>query len=119
MNEQSEQLYKGAAGVAFFIGIGALLFPKTLLKVYGVKEPLSGPGVFGWRLFALRNIWTGGRALTGDPAAREMIMLLQPPDIALFLKSYRDGDIPLITTIMACITASSVMIVSAIARSKS
>ena len=64
--DMSEQLYRAAGGIGFLVGVLALLFPRTLLKVYRVQEELTGPGIFGWRLFAIRNIFVGAQAVAGS-----------------------------------------------------
>lgn len=118
-NEQSEQIYRAIGGIELFIGIGSLFFPGLLMKLYGVKVDLGGPGRFGWGLFAIRNIYVGGKCLAGDAAARDTILAMQVPDIAVFWKCQKDGDIPTITAIMATLTAALVGGLSLVARSKS
>jgi len=114
----SEQLYRSAAAIGLLVGIGSLLFPKALLRIYGVTEEPSGIGLLGWRLFAVRNIWVGSQALNGSQAARDTVLAVQPPDILVFWHSYRAGHVPLPATIAATCTASAVLAISCLARSR-
>jgi hypothetical protein len=117
--KQSEQLYRTAGAIGLLVGIGALLLPERLIRLYGVSEELGGPGVFGWRLFGIRNISIGSQALAGNQAARDTVLAVQPPDILMFWHSYRAGLIPLPAAIAATCTASAVLAISCIARARS
>ena len=66
----SDRPGRTAAAVALAVGAGAAVAPGTLVRSYGVTEPLTGPGAFGWRLFASRNLAIGTAAWRGNEAAR-------------------------------------------------
>ena len=118
-HDTSERLYRGVAGFAFLIGIGALFAPKALVRLYGADpDQMTGVGAMGWRLFAIRQLWTAGFALWGDQRARDAILIIQPPDLIVFAHCYRTRSIPRVTSVMAMISAGTVALLSALARSK-
>jgi hypothetical protein len=118
-DDTSEQLYRGVAGFALLIGIGALFAPKALVRLYGADpDEMTGLGAMGWRLFAIRQLWTAGLALSGDQRARDAILIIQPPDLVVFAHCYRTRSIPRVTSVMAMISAGAVALLSALARSK-
>lgn len=105
----SETLYRAAAGIALAIGVLALISPKLALRIYGVDpDRVTGPGAFGWRLFAVRNIVIGAAAIRGSRAARDTALLVQPPDQLVFLHAWRTGGIPAHTAAMALATSAAV-----------
>jgi hypothetical protein len=115
----AESIYRGVAGFALLIGIGALLFPRTLLRIYGVDaSELSGAGALGWRLFAVRHLVVAGAALSGHRQARDVVLAVQLPDIAIFAHCYATRSIPRRTSILALASAGSVALLSAIARTR-
>ena len=114
-----ESIYRGVAGFALLIGIGALLFPRALLRTYGVDPTeLTGAGALGWRLFAVRHLVIAGAALSGHRQARDVVLAVQLPDIAIFAHSYATRSLPRRTSVMALASAGSVALLSAIARSR-
>lgn len=115
--ETGETTYRVAAAIGMLVGIAAIISPSVLVRAYGVQQEQNGIGGLGWRLFAVRNIYTAARALAGDQTARDAVMYMQPADIAVFLYSYRAGHLPLVTTVLAIASASAVLISSAIAKS--
>ncbi|HKJ36652.1 MAG TPA: hypothetical protein VKA36_08810 [Solirubrobacterales bacterium] len=115
----AETLYRVAGTIGLLVGVGALISPGLLTRLYGVKEEQNDIGAFGWRLFAIRNIYTSSRALLGDQGARDAVMLMQPPDMAVFILSYRAGRLPGLTTVLALISAAAVLAASAFARRSS
>jgi hypothetical protein len=115
-----ESIYRAVAGFALLIGAGALLFPRTLLRIYGVDaSELSGAGILGWRLFAIRNLAVAGAAFSGHSQARDVVFAVQFPDFAIFAHSYRTRAIPRRTSVLAMISAGSIALLSAVARSRS
>lgn len=115
----AESIYQGVAGFALLIGIGALLFPRTLLRIYGVDpSELGGAGALGWRLFAVRHLVIAGAALSGHRQARDVVLAVQLPDIAIFARCYATRSIPRRTSVLALASAGSVALLSAIARSQ-
>ncbi len=115
----SETIYRVVAGFALLIGLGALFAPRALVRIYGADpDEITGIGAMGWRLFAIRQLWTAGLAISGDRQARDSILLIQPPDLAIFAHCYRTRSIPRPTSVMAMISAVAVMVLSAIARSR-
>lgn len=116
---EAEQIYRGVAGFALLIGVGALLFPRTLLRLYGVDpNELSGAGEMGWRLFAVRNIFTAAAAISGDQKARDTILALQAPDLVIFAHCFRTRSVPRLTSVLAMFSAGGVAALGAYARSR-
>ncbi len=116
---ESELIYRGVAAFASLIGIGALFAPKLLVKLYGADPAeVTGIGAMGWRLFAVRQLWIAGLALSGDQRSRDAVLLAQGPDLAIFAHCYRTRSIPRVTSAMAMLSAGMVATLSALARSK-
>lgn len=104
-----EGLDRLAGGIGLIVGVGALLFPRLLLRAYGVDpRELTGAGLLGWRLFAIRNIAIGSAAVGGHRRAQDAVLAIQAPDIALFAHCYRTESIPRPVAAKAMVTASLV-----------
>lgn len=98
-----------AGGIGLIIGVGALLFPRLLLRAYGVDpRELTGAGLLGWRLFAIRNIAIGSAAVGGHRRAQDTVLAIQAPDIALFAHCYHTESIPRPVAAKAIASASLV-----------
>ena len=114
-----ESIYRGVAAFALLIGVGALLFPRALLRIYGVDPAeLTGAGALGWRLFAVRHLVIAGAALSGQRQARDVVLAVQLPDIAIFAHSYATRSLPRRTSLMALASATAVALLSATARAQ-
>ncbi len=114
---RAEGYARAAAGTALAIGVGALLAPRALVRLYGMDPAeMTGVGAFGWRLFAVRNIVLGGAALAGHPAARDVTLFIQAPDQLVFAHAFRTRSIPRPTAALAMLTSALVAWASAKAR---
>ncbi len=91
----NEGLSRANAGIAMVVGVGALLSPRALLGVFGVRpREVTGAGAFGWRLFGTRNIVLATSALRGHGAARDIFLPVQVLDQLVFRHAYRTGAVP-------------------------
>jgi hypothetical protein len=114
-----ERIYRCLAAFALAIGIGALLAPRLLLRLYGVPAgDLTGSGQIGWRLFAVRQIWIAAAAFAGDRRARDAVLAIQAPDLVIFALAYRTRSIPRVAAVLALLSAAGVAALSALARSR-
>ena len=117
--DRPETVARLVAAFALLIGIGALISPRTLVRLYGADPGgITGIGSLGWKLFAIRNIGTSCLALTGSRDARALIVALQVPDFILFASCWRDRSIPRLTSGMAMCSAAFVGLAGAWASSQ-
>src|SRR5688572_31853431 len=98
-------LHRVAAAIALAVGAGAAVAPRALMRAYGAREPLTGAGALGWRLFAARTLYIGARAWKGDEAARAAIVPVQLLDQAAFAHAGLTGAIPRRTWAAASLTS--------------
>ncbi len=113
----AERFDTAAAAIGLMVGIGGMFFPRLLLRAYGADpDQLNGTGMFGWRLFAIRNIFVAGAALAGNKQARDTVFVLQGPDLLLFAHCYRTRSIPRITSALAMVSAGLVATLGLLAR---
>ena len=118
--DEGEPIYRAIAAFALLVGIGALLSPRALLRLYGVRaDELAGAGEMGWRLFAARQLLIAAAALSGNQRARDSVLLLQAPDLVIFAHSYRSRSVPRKASVLAIATAATVAALSALARRRS
>ncbi len=115
-----DQLDRVAGGIGLLVGVGALLAPRLLLRIYGIDPAeLNGVGLLGWRLFAIRNIAIGSAAVGGNRQAQDAVLGLQAPDIALFAHCYWTESIPRPVALKAMLTAGLVATLGLVARVRS
>ena len=81
-------------------------------------DQLNGGALFGWRLFALRNLGIAGAALAGNRDASLLITLVQFPDQVVFAVGARRGEIPVRTARMAAATSGAVIALGLAARAR-
>lgn len=114
------QLDRFAGGIGLLVGVGALLAPRLLLRLYGIDPAeLNGVGLLGWRLFAIRNIAIGSAAVGGSRQAQDAVLGMQAPDIALFAHCYWTESIPRPVALKAMLTAALVASMGLAARVRS
>ena len=91
----AEHLETAAAGIATAVGVAAALSPALLLRLFGVPaREVTGAAAFGWRLFAVRNLFVGIAGLRGDARARALILPVQLADQVVFQHAYRTRSVP-------------------------
>jgi hypothetical protein len=105
------------------IGIVTLLAPADRTKLVGMRwGGMTGEGLFGWRLFALRQVLLGAGVLAGVEPVRRANWLLQPADFVLFARAYRTRSVPRRTAVL-CLglstTALGVLVLRATAATDS
>ncbi len=114
---RAEALRRTTAGIGVAVGLGALVAPARLLRLYGVNpNELGGAGELGWRLFAVRNLFVGGAALGGNHTARAMVLPVQAADQALFVHALRTGSVPARAGIGAMATSGVIVALELAAR---
>ena len=119
VSDEAERIYRAVAILAIAVGVGALLFPRLLARLYGADpREMTGIGALGWRLFAVRQLWTAVAALSGNRQAQDAVLMMQAPDMAIFAHCYATRSIPRVTSVLAMLTATAVATLSALARSK-
>lgn len=114
---RAETLHRVPASIGIAVGLGAALAPRTLLRLYGVDpDEMTGAGVFGWRLFAGRNLVLGCAGVAGVRSARDAILVIQAADQLVFLHAYRTRSIPRATAALAMATSGVVVLADLAAR---
>ena len=102
-------LHRVAAAAALTVGAGAAVAPGPLMRAYGAREPITGTGALGWRLFAARTLYIGARAWRGDDAARASIVPIQLLDQIAFAHAGLTGAIPRRTWTAAALTSAGLI----------
>jgi hypothetical protein len=104
------QTERAMAGIALAVAAGSLAAPQQLVRLYGVDpREMTGIGAFGWRLFAMRNVALGVRALRGDEAAISLFGPIQLLDQAVFAHAYRTRSIPRPAAVGAMLTSGAII----------
>ena len=112
----SETIWKSVSAGAFLIGLGFALAPRRLARLYGLPvDERTGASDFAWRLFTARNLVVGGAALAGS-AARQLILLVQVVDQAVFLHALATGTVPRRTALSAIATSAAIIVACLAAR---
>lgn len=112
-----ESLEMTAAAVATAVGVAAALSPRLLLRLFGVPPAeVTGAAAFGWRLFAVRNLFVGGAALRGDRAARDLILPVQLVDQLVFQHAYRTRSVPRRASALAMAVSGGLIALTGAAR---
>ena len=79
----------------FAIGVAALLTPRSCARFVGAPAgQVDGPETFAWRMFGARQVCLGAGGLAGVRAARDVNLVLQPVDLAIFAHAYMTGATP-------------------------
>jgi hypothetical protein len=83
------------------IGVVTLMAPASRKSLAGMRwGGMTGEGLLGWRLFALRQVLLGAGALVGIEPVRRANWLLQPADFVLFVRAYRTRCVPRRTAVL-------------------
>ena len=69
----------------FALGAVALAAPRAVV---------APEAAFAWRLFGARQVCLGAGGFAGVHAARDVNLILQPIDLAVFAHAYRTGAAP-------------------------
>lgn len=110
---------RAMAGVALVVAAAATAAPVRLLAAFGVAPAdVTGAAAFGWRLFAMRNVWIAVQALRGDPSAEAAFLPVQVLDQAVFWHAYATRSVPRRASVLAA-TASGVIVALDLARRRS
>ena len=113
----SETIYRAQAGIALTVGLGAIVAPRRLARLYGLDHrDMTGPGDLGWRLFGARNLVVGSLGLGGSQLMRDVTLAVQVPDQLVFAHAYRTRSIPRTTSVMAMLTSGAVIATGLAAR---
>ena len=77
------------------LAVAILIAPRRGSRLAGMEwDRATGEALFGWRLFALRQLCLGAGGIAGVRAARDINRFLQPADLALFVQAYRARSVP-------------------------
>ncbi len=105
------------------IGLVTLMAPASRTSLAGMRwGGMTGEGLFGWRLFALRQVLLGAGVLVGIEPVRRANWLLQPADFVLFVRAYRTRCVPRRTAVLSlglATTALGVLVLRATATTDS
>lgn len=102
------------AAIALAVAAGMLFLPRPFLRLFGIDAAeVTGTARFGWRLFAVRNVWVGVRALQGDPSAAATFLPVQLMDQAVFWQAYASRSVPRRAAVMAAATSGVIIALEA------
>ena len=76
------------------LGVAALLAPHRGAKALGFPHAGHGEAELAWRLFGARQLCLGAGGWAGLEAARDVNLILQPIDLAVFVHGERTGSVP-------------------------
>ena len=94
-SEVAERALRTLGALQTALGLAVLLSPRRGGQIIELRSRrMTGEAVFGWRLFALRQLLLGAGVATGAEPVRPANWLLQPADLALFIHAYRKQSIP-------------------------
>lgn len=117
LQSRREGPLRAMAAIGLSVGLGALLSPKRLMRLFGVPaSEITGAGALGWRLFAIRTLYLSGRAFEGDEAAREAFLPVQLLDQAVFLHAYRTRQPSRYAAVLAMATSAAIIALDAASR---
>ncbi|PTL58277.1 hypothetical protein [Paraconexibacter algicola] len=98
------------AAVALAVAAGVTFAPTPFLRLFGIDAAeVTGAARFGWRLFAVRNVWVAVRALQGDPSATGAFLPVQLMDQVVFWQAYRARSVPRRAPLMAAATSGLII----------
>lgn len=104
------------AGIALAVAAGSTLAPAPFLRLFGIApDQVTGAAAFGWRLFAMRNVYVGVQALRGNATAEAAFLPIQVLDQAVFWQAFATRSVPRRASVMAA-AASGVIIALDVAR---
>jgi hypothetical protein len=89
------------------VALTVLLAPERGSRLAGMPwHHATGEAVFGWRLFAVRQLCLGVGGIAGARPARQVNRYIQPADLALFLHAHRAHSVPRRTSRLAIAAAT-------------
>ena len=102
---------RAMATIGLTVGIAAAVAPTQLQRFFGVpSDRITAAGDFGWRLFAVRNLYLSGLALAGERSAIAAFLPVQLLDQMVFWHAFATHSVPRRTSTLAA--AASGMIIS-------
>jgi hypothetical protein len=115
--QAAERAMKALGALQTAIGIGVLAAPASDVELAGLHwRRMTGESLFGWRLFAVRQVLLGAGVAAGIEPVRRANWLLQPADLALFVHAYRTRSIPRRTAVLSLGLASGAICTLILAR---
>lgn len=101
---------RAMATIGISVGVAAAFAPVRLQRTFGVpNDHITPAGDFGWRLFAMRNLYLGGLALAGERSAIAAFLPVQVLDQVVFWHAFANRSVPRRTSALAA-AASGVII---------
>ncbi len=101
---------RAMATIGLTVGVAAAVAPTQLQRVFGVpSSQITASGHFGWRLFAMRNLYLSGLALAGERSAIAAFLPVQLLDQVVFWQAFATRSVPRRTSTRAA-AASGVII---------
>ena len=98
------------AGVRIAIGIGALVAPRLIAKLFGFDPEKNPQSSYFARLFGIRDIVLGvGTLRTTGPSRRlwwQLGIATDATDVASAVLGHKDGSMSTVTTALAAGTAA-------------
>lgn len=99
-DDRSRRRRRGCAAIA----------PGLLQRSFGIPaNEITGSNRFGWRLFAVRNLYLTSRALEGDAVAIEAFGRLQVLDHVVFWHAFAQRSVPRRTAVLAAATSAAIV----------
>jgi hypothetical protein len=101
----------------FAIGVAALLTPQSCARFVGSTSGRAGGAeAFAWRMFGARQVCLGAGGVAGVQAARDVNLVLQPIDLAIFAHAYTSGATPRRVARSGLVAASFALLNAAVHR---
>jgi hypothetical protein len=89
------------------MALTVFLAPQRGSELAGMSwDRATGEALFGWRLFALRQLCLGVGGLAGVKPVRAINRYLQPADLALCVHAHRTHSVPRRTASLAIVAAT-------------
>lgn len=101
------------------IGLAAAISPTMLQRAFGIDpSEITGANLFGWRLFATRNLYLTAKALQGDATAISAFGQLQALDQVVFWQALATRTVPARTAVLAAATSAAIVVLDRHRRSQ-
>jgi len=113
MKPRSEQLWRSVAGLALLVGVGSVIAPRALSRLYGMPaDGMTGTAALGWKMFGVRTVTIGAAALVGSAPVRQLVIPVQIFDQIVFFQALLTRSVPRKSAIMAMATSGAIIALS-------
>ena len=112
-----ERAAKGMAAIGAAVAVATAFVPRRFLRLFGVAPgEVTGVGVVGWRLFAVRTAYLSALAWRGDASARGAFLPVQALDQLVFWHAFKIRLIPRGGAALAAVTSGAIVALDVLRR---